>query len=73
MTIYYWAGNRDTFWDDYYFKSSDGLERTCSECGLPHMVTREEALQPAVFHSHCIEAIRARHQARRQQMSGDAA
>jgi hypothetical protein len=40
---------------------------------LPHMVTREEALQPAVYHSWCLEAIRERHLARRQQMSGDAA
>lgn len=51
----------------------DGLERTCSECGLPHMVTREEATQPNVWHPACLEAIRARHLARRQQMHGDAA
>jgi hypothetical protein len=73
MTIRYWTGNRDTFWDDYYEKSSDGLERTCTECGEPHMVTREEALQIHVFHEKCLEAIRERHLARRQQMSGDAA
>jgi hypothetical protein len=73
MTIYYWSGNRDTFWDDYYFKSSDGLERTCEECGLPHMVTREEALQPAVFHSWCLDKILERNRMRRRQMSGDAA
>jgi hypothetical protein len=60
-------------WADAVSRRVDGLERTCAECGLPHMVTRDEAGQVDVFHAHCIEAIRERHLARRQQMSGDAA
>jgi hypothetical protein len=59
-------------WADAISRRVDGLERTCSECGLPHMVTRDEALQPAVFHRWCLDAIRERNMARRQQMSGDA-
>jgi hypothetical protein len=61
------------YWDAIDGQRHDGLQRTCRECGEPHMVTREEALQPHVFHSWCLEAIRERHLARRQQMSGDAA
>ena len=38
---------------DYDGRRVDGTERTCSECGEPHMVTRDEAGQPDVFHSWC--------------------
>jgi hypothetical protein len=64
---------KPNYWDNHERWRVDGNERTCAECGEPHMVTREEALQPSVYHSWCLEAIRERHLARRQQMSGDAA
>ena len=58
---------------NYYDQWHDGAERTCHECGEPHMCSRAEVFQVHVFHPKCLDAIRARHQARRQQMSGDAA
>jgi hypothetical protein len=64
---------KPNYWDRYDGQRVDGNERSCAECGLPHMVTRDEAGQVDVFHSWCLEAIRERHLARRQQMSGDAA
>jgi hypothetical protein len=64
---------KPNYWDNSERWRVDGTERTCSECGLPHMVTRDEAGQIDVFHAHCLDRILERNLARRQQMSGDAA
>jgi hypothetical protein len=68
-----WSSPSDMdYWDEVEGRRVDGVERTCTECGEPHMCSRDEAQQIYVFHSWCLEAIRERHLARRQQMSGDA-
>jgi hypothetical protein len=64
---------KPNYWDNSERWRVDGTERTCSECGEPHMVTREEAGMVDVFHSWCLDRILERNRMRRQQMSGDAA